>query len=69
MSGEFDIIGVFIPTLGIWMLIAFALTAMLRRILAACHFYNLVWHRALFDLALYVVTLGLVVFIAQEFTT
>jgi hypothetical protein len=67
MSGEFDITGVFIPTLGIWMLIAFALTAVLRRILAACQFYNLVWHRALFDLALYVVTLGLVVLIAQEF--
>lgn len=67
MSGEFDITGVFIPTLGLWMLIAFALTAMLRRVLAARRFYNLVWHRALFDLALYVVTLGLVVLIAQEF--
>lgn len=69
MSGEFDIAGVFIPTLGIWMLIAFALTTLLRKLLAACRFYELVWHSALFDLALYVVTLGLVVFVAQEFAT
>ena len=26
MSGEFDIYGVFVPSLGIWMLIAFAAT-------------------------------------------
>jgi len=69
MSGEFDIYGVFVPSLGIWMLIAYAVTAQVRRLLIASRFYRLVWHRALFDFALYVIVLGFVVLVANRVAT
>ena len=65
MTGELDIYGVFIPSLAAWMLIAFLVSLPLRRALAATGFYRLVWHRPLFDLALYVILLGCVVSLAQ----
>ncbi len=65
MTGELDIYGVFIPSLAAWMLIAFLVSLPLRRVLAATGFYRLVWHRPLFDLALYVILLGCVVSLAQ----
>ena len=65
MTGELDIYGVFVPSLAAWMLIAFLLSAALRRVLARCGFYRIVWHRPLFDLALFVVLLGCVVRLAQ----
>ncbi|UIY44850.1 DUF1656 domain-containing protein [Methylobacterium radiotolerans] len=48
------------------MAVAFALSLPLRRLLAATGFYRLVWHRPLFDLALYVVLLGGVVTLAHR---
>ena len=48
------------------MAIAFALSLPLRRLLAATGFYRLVWHRPLFDLALYVVLLGGVVILVHR---
>jgi hypothetical protein len=65
MTGELDIYGVFIPSLAAWMLLAFLISLAVRRVLAATSFYRLVWHRPLFDLALYVVLLGGVVAVAQ----
>lgn len=65
MTGELDIYGVFVPSLAAWMLIAFLLSVALRRLLARCGVYRLVWHRPLFDLALTVVLLGCVVHLAQ----
>jgi hypothetical protein len=69
MNGEFDISGVFVPSLGVWMLIAFAVTALVRRRLVASRFYRLVWHQALFDFALYIVVLGLVAVVANRIVT
>ncbi|KQT45506.1 hypothetical protein ASG52_15220 [Methylobacterium sp. Leaf456] len=69
MSGEFDLYGVFVPSLAAWMLIAFALSLPLRRGLAWAGFYRFVWHRPLFDLALYVVLLGAVVAVAVPLTS
>jgi hypothetical protein len=60
MIGEFDIYGVFVPVLLVWAMIALALTAILRRVLAAIGFYRLVWHRPLVDLSLFVLLLGAV---------
>jgi hypothetical protein len=42
------------------MLLAFGLVIVIRRILARLGAYSLVWHRGLFDLALYVLLLGAV---------
>jgi Protein of unknown function (DUF1656) len=58
---EVSLGGVFVPALLLWGLAAFGLLLLLRRTLNAAGFYRLVWHRALFDLALYLVILGGVV--------
>lgn len=68
MTGEFDLYGVFVPSLAAWMLLAFLLFLPLRRLLARAGLYRLVWHRPLFDLALYVVLLGAVVALALPLT-
>lgn len=66
MIGEVDIYGVFVPGLFAWMTAAFVLSLPVRRILSWCGLYSFVWHRPLFDLALYVVLLGVVVAIATR---
>ncbi len=63
---EFSIGGVFFPAILLWAVIAFALNAVLRRVLAAAGFYRLVWHRALFDAALFVILLGATVGLASH---
>jgi hypothetical protein len=67
MIGEISIAGVFVPSLLIWALIAFALNMTLRRLLYAAGFYRLVWHRALFDAALFIILLAGVVALSAQF--
>ncbi|GHE48202.1 DUF1656 domain-containing protein [Camelimonas fluminis] len=57
MTGEIDIYGVYVPTLLALMLATLAVSLIVRRALAWAGFYALVWHRGLFDIALYVVLL------------
>jgi len=63
---EIGIGGVFIPALLVWATIALLLSILLRRLLAAFGLYRLVWHRALFDLALTVILLGGTVEVASR---
>ncbi|AKM29690.1 hypothetical protein AB870_05500 [Pandoraea faecigallinarum] len=65
MSGEIDIYGVFVPMLLALMVVAFVLTGALRFVLARIGFYKLVWHRSLFNLAVYIIALGGIVAIAR----
>lgn len=58
MTHEIDLYGVFVPDLLVWGLVAYGITVLLRRLLARIGAYRLVWHRALFDAALYVILLG-----------
>jgi len=58
--GEFDIYGVYFPAFAIFAAIAFLLQVVIKRLFNAYGFYRLVWHRALFDLAIYVILLGVV---------
>jgi uncharacterized membrane protein len=58
MRPEVDIYGVYIPTLGAMAIVAFFLNSILRRALAAVGFYRLVWHRPLFDTAMFFCLLG-----------
>jgi hypothetical protein len=59
--GEFDIYGVYFPAFAVFAAIAFLLQIIvINRLLDATGFYRLVWHRALFDLAIYVILLGVV---------
>ena len=65
MIRELDILGVYVsPMLG-FMAAALLLWLLLRRILERAGAYRYVWHRPLFDLALYVVLLGGVVQLAM----
>ncbi len=68
MIGEINVQGVFVAPLLVWVLVALALNALLRRVLASAGFYRLVWHRALFDASLYVVLLGGVVALTSFWT-
>jgi uncharacterized protein DUF1656 len=63
MRSELDLFGVFVPGLLFCGSLAFVLNAVLRRGLAQAGFYRLVWHRALFDLALFIAVLGAVVWL------
>jgi protein AaeX len=58
--GEFDIYGVYFPAFAVFAAIAFLLQIAINRPLNASGLYRLVWHRALFDLAIYVILLGVV---------
>jgi len=58
--GELDISGVFLPTLLVMMLASYVLFLGIHAVLNRVHFYRLVWHRALFNVALYAVLLGAV---------
>ncbi|WBM33029.1 MULTISPECIES: DUF1656 domain-containing protein [Pseudomonas] len=60
MIGELDISGVFLPALLVMMLGTYLLFLGLHAVLVRIHFYRLVWHRALFNVALYAVLLGAV---------
>ena len=60
MIGEFDIYGVYFPAFAVFAAIAFLLQLVINRFLGAIGFYRFVWHRALFDLAIYVISLGVV---------
>jgi hypothetical protein len=58
MSPELDLGGVFIPGLLLMAALAYLVSIPVRRALAWTGFYRLVWHRALFDVALFVVLLA-----------
>ncbi|HEX2942624.1 MAG TPA: DUF1656 domain-containing protein [Rhodopila sp.] len=58
MIGEINLYGVFVTPLLVWMLLAYGLSFPVRRLLSAAGFYRFVWHRALFDFALFIILLG-----------
>lgn len=60
-----DIYGVFVPSLLLWIIVAYALSALLRRLMQRFDFYRLVWHRALFDFSIFVCLLGGVVYLSE----
>jgi hypothetical protein len=68
MKPEFDIYGVFIPTLALLALAAYLLSIVLRRLLDRIGFYKIVWHRPLFDMALLVSILAGLVEVADKVT-
>lgn len=65
MIAELDLHGVFIPALLAWALIALPIAALLRRGLERLGAYRHVWHRPVFDLALFVIVLGGVTALSQ----
>jgi len=67
MLAEFDIYGVYVPSFLVLMLAAYAVNRALRGVIGRTGFYALVWHRALFDLALYVLVLGAACLLFKRF--
>jgi hypothetical protein len=59
--GELDLYGVFVPALLACSLLALLATMGVRAVLRRTGFYRLVWHPALFDIALFTIVLGGVV--------
>lgn len=58
MQRELDVFGVYIPPLLVCAIVAFLLAALLSQLLIRVGFYRLVWHRPLFDVAMYTIVLG-----------
>ncbi len=65
MIHEVDLFGVFVPDLLVWVVLAYGLAIVSRRILGRIGFYRLVWHRPLFDTAVYLLILGGTVSLAR----
>jgi hypothetical protein len=67
MRYQIDVFGVLVPSLLLWLILAYGVFAVLRAGLERIGFYQAVWHRALFDLAVFACLLGGVVYLASEF--
>ncbi len=63
MTGEVSLAGVFVPTLLVLALAAMALSFALTRLIGAFGLYRFVAYRALVDLSLFVLMLGLLAWI------
>jgi len=57
---EINIGGVFVPAALVWAGAAFLLSSIIERVLSRTRFYRLVWHRALFDFAIFVLLWGMI---------
>jgi hypothetical protein len=66
MPYELDIYGVYLPGFFGLMLAAYMATLSIRYLAGRVGFYALVWHRALFDLSVYVLVLGALFSLASK---
>jgi Protein of unknown function (DUF1656) len=67
MKYQVDIFGVLVPSLLLWLVVAYVLLALLRTGLERAGLYRVVWHRALFDLSVFVCLLGGLVYLSVEY--
>ncbi|MEP9370432.1 DUF1656 domain-containing protein [Xanthobacter sp. VNH20] len=58
MPAEIDIFGVYVPTFLLLALAAMAVTRLLSRLVNQVGLGRLIWHRALFDLSVFVLVTG-----------
>ncbi len=66
MPIELDIYGVYLPGFFGLMLAAYIVTLAIRYVASRIGFYSLIWHRAMFDLAIYVLVLGALFSLASK---
>ena len=64
MIGEIDVFGLLLPPLLLWLLLSLPLHALARRAMQRLGVYRWVWHRPLFDLAVYILIVGSVASLA-----
>ena len=67
MKYEIDIFSVLVPSLLLWFIVAYALLSLVTAGLERSGFYRLVWHRALFDLCVFVCLIGGLVYLSVEY--
>lgn len=58
MIGQLDLYGVFLPWLSAVALCAYAVLRVLTALFSRLGLYSAVWHRSLFNFALYITLLG-----------
>jgi hypothetical protein len=68
MIGEFDLGGLFAPTLLLWAAVALLISLPLRRLLDWSGAYRFVWHRGLFDIALVLILWSAIAALAATLT-
>lgn len=61
MIKEVDLFGIYVPPMFAYAAVAAVIWIVLRRVLGGIGFYRLVWHPALFNVALYVLVLSVCV--------
>lgn len=66
MIGEIDIYGVFLPAVLVLMLVSYVVSLCITKLFARVGFYRFVWHRSIFDLAIFVIVLGVVVIVSHR---
>ena len=57
-----DVFGFYLPSLMLWAPLALLASILLCWLLRRAGVYRFVWHRALFDMAVYVIVLGGIVY-------
>lgn len=55
---EINVGGVYVPAPLVWAVAAFVLFILIERVVSRTGFYGRVWHRALFELAVFVILWG-----------
>ena len=65
MNGEINLLGVFVPALLAYAAMALVLKEIACHLLLRLNAYRFVWHRPLFDTALFILLLGGIVFVAH----
>ncbi|MFG1210490.1 DUF1656 domain-containing protein [Xanthobacter autotrophicus DSM 431] len=68
MPAEIDIFGVYLPTILLLALVAMAVTRLISRGLTRAGLGRLIWHRALFDLAVFILVTGAGYFLLERIT-
>ncbi len=58
---DIDLFGFYLPSLAVWALLALLPFLLFRWLLSAGGLYRFVWHRALFNMVLYLLILSVVV--------
>jgi len=68
MPAEIDIFGVYLPTFLLLALAAMGVTRLISRVLTRIGPGRLIWHRALFDLAVFILVTGAGYFLLERIT-
>ncbi|CAH2782658.1 MAG: Tetrapartite efflux system component, FusD-like [uncultured Caballeronia sp.] len=61
-----SIYGVFLLAVLVLMLVSYLFCLVVTRVFARVGLYRFVWHRSIFDLAIYVIVLGIVVIVSHR---